>query len=109
MQVDSNRGFSLSFFHQISPVFKSEVFFLNKRKSKFSHFSSCSCTEFSCGFRVFLSNKSIICIYYSVIVVLGSVYIIYNLGQSALGVQRDIMESVFKTNADALGMGCSVL
>jgi hypothetical protein len=37
MQEDATGGFSLFFFHQMSPVFKSEVFFLNKGKSKFSH------------------------------------------------------------------------
>jgi hypothetical protein len=55
MQEDATRGFSLYFFHQMSPVFKSEVFFLNKGKSKFSHVSPC----------VFVPNSPVAFVFFS--------------------------------------------
>jgi hypothetical protein len=72
MQMDATKGFSLSFFHQMS---KSEVFFQNKRKSKFSHVSPCVLVlNTLVAFPHKLEHNYI---YYSVIVVLGSVVIYY--------------------------------
>jgi hypothetical protein len=77
MQVNATRGLVCIFLHQMSPVFKSEIFFSEQKKIEILTFRLMFLYRILLWLSCFSRKKEHNYIYYSVIVVLGSVVIYY--------------------------------